>query len=157
MKVNSASNKSFQGKVILPDGQFFTKMVRRMNDNDRVWAEIDLAVKKQDQTAWHKLKNFINPPKKGAGSVRVVRYRVDILEYSWLKAMDNVRKLVTKKLPDEYTLWGYRNKSQGKGIITFSLKKGSEGICSVNATIKDPTPVEEEIKKVVNSIVNHRK
>lgn len=157
MQISRVSNKSFQGNAILPDRQFFTKMIRHMNENDRVWAEMDLAIKQQDKTAWHKLKDFINPTKEGAGSVRRVRYRVDILEYSWLKAMDNIKKLVTKKLPDEYTLWGYRNKSQGKGIITFSLKKGAESVCSVNATIKDPTLPEEKIKKVVDSIVNPKK
>lgn len=154
MQVKRVSNKSFQGRANLPSEKCFAQMIRNMDENDRVGAELKLAMDKQDKTVLYRIKNFFNHVDKSKGYVRTVSFPIDILKITWLKAMDNMRMLVTEKLPEEYTLSGYKNKSLGQSFLSFSLKKGVEYIYGISANIKDPAFAEDGITKAIGLITN---
>ena len=156
MQINTSYNypkTTFQGRVIMPKETFFTKMIDKLDFMERreiearLFQEEQAAIPRPQKSLKERIKEFLSLKK----SKPQTNGRIKPLDAHWREAVDNITKLITTKLSDEYILKCEKSKDT-KNMISFSITRGKEYIYGVGATIGNPKFPEKALEKAVKKI-----
>lgn len=127
---------AFQGRVQMPPEKFFTKMIDGMEILQR--QKVESRLLQEIERNKQMFKDFKAPIAK-------------TLKGLWKESLEELKMLVTEKLPDEYVLTCKQCDTK-KDLISFSLVKGEEYVYGGASSIINPH--QNYMKKAIEILSN---
>lgn len=151
---NKAFSPNFQGRVAF-DEALIPKMIEKMEGFERRKIETKLLSEEQRNAPIVKeslkkglrkffLRKKIEPQKPAT--------KKGLLDF-WNESLNEIKNIITTKLPDEYTL-NSKNSNLTPNLISFRLTRGQEYIYGVSTSLANPNFPLKCIKDTVKIISN---